>query len=70
MGEYDERNKKKGETTMSQDVKSELDEREPELDESSDYKKPLSPKKRNWILIAFVVALAVYFLYAILMASF
>jgi len=51
-------------------IESELDEREPELDESTDYAKPLSSKKRNWILIAFAVALAVYFLYAILMSAF
>jgi len=51
-------------------IESELDEREPELDESSDYDKPLSSKKRNWIILAFAIALAVYFLYTALMSSF
>jgi len=51
-------------------IESELDEREPELDESTDYEKPLTPKKRNWIVIAFAIAIAVYFLYAILMSAF
>ena len=55
---------------MSKEIESELDEREPELDESSDYDKPLEPKKRNWILIAFILAIAVYFLYAISMSLF
>lgn len=55
---------------MPDKIESELDEREPELDESTDYNKDLSPKKRNWILIAFIAALAVYFLYAILMSAF
>jgi hypothetical protein len=54
---------------MADKIESELDEREPELDESSDYEKPLSQKKRNWILIAFAVALAVYFLYAVVMGG-
>ncbi|UFS63632.1 hypothetical protein WCX49_05655 [Sulfurimonas sp. HSL-1656] len=49
---------------------SELDEREPELDESSDYEKPLSSNKRTWILSAFAIAIIVYLLYNILMSSF
>jgi len=49
---------------------SELDEREPELEESSDYERPLSSKKRNWILIAFALAIIAYLMYAMMMASF
>lgn len=49
---------------------SELEEHEPELEEMSDYEKPLSSSKRNWILLAFMIAIAIYFLYALLMGSF
>lgn len=51
-------------------IESELDEREPELDESSDYEKPLSRNKMSWIVSAFALAVIVYLLYNILMSSF
>lgn len=51
-------------------IESELDEREPELEEASDYEKPLSSNKRNWIVLAFAIAIAVYLLYEIVMVSF
>ena len=50
-------------------IESELDEREPELDESSDYDKPLSSNKRTWIMIAFGIAVGVYILYTFLMTA-
>jgi len=50
-------------------IESELDEREPELDESSDYSKPLSRGKMRWIFISFAAAIAVYLLYSALMSS-
>jgi len=55
---------------MSRPIKSELDEREPELDEASDYDKPLSANKRNWIIMAFTVALIVCMLYVVTMGGF
>jgi hypothetical protein len=55
---------------MAEKPVSELDEHEPELDDMSDYEKPLSAGKRNWILLAFLIAIAIYFLYAIMMGSF
>jgi len=54
---------------MAEKPLSELNEREPELDESSDYDKPLSSSKRNWILAAFAVAIIVYLLYTVLLSS-
>lgn len=54
---------------MAEKIESELDEREPELEESSDYDKPLSSSKRKWILIAFGIAVAVYFLYVGVMSA-
>jgi hypothetical protein len=38
---------------------------EPNLEEMSDYKKPLSKSKTKMIIIAFVIVLAVYALYAV-----
>ena len=57
------------EKTMSEEVKSELDEREPELEEASDYDKPLSSKKRNWIIVAFAIAIIVYLVYSIMLSA-
>jgi len=54
---------------MAEKIESELDEREPELDESSDYDKPLSSNKRKWIFLAFGIAIVAYFLYTGLMSS-
>lgn len=54
---------------MPEDKMSELDEHEPELEEMSDYDKPLSKSKKQWIFIAFLIALIVYLLYSILMSS-
>lgn len=54
---------------MPEEKQSELDEHEPELEDMSDYDKPLSTKKRNWIILAFAIAIAVYLLYSVLMSS-
>lgn len=54
---------------MAEKIESELDEREPELDESSDYDKPLASNKRKWIFLAFAIAIVAYFLYAGLLSS-
>ena len=43
---------------------------EPNLDEIDDYEKPLPKKKTNFILIAFGIAIVVYFLYILLMMAF
>jgi hypothetical protein len=40
---------------------------EPNLEEMSDYKKPLSKSKTKTIIIAFVIALVVYAVYALVM---
>lgn len=48
---------------------TELDEKEPNLEQMSDYEKPLSKKKTRIIILAFALALAVYFAYAILMGG-
>lgn len=42
---------------------------EPNLEEMSDYKKPLGKKKTRLILIAFAVVLIVYGLYAWFMSE-
>lgn len=55
---------------MSKAIQSELDEREPELDEASDYDHPLSSDKRNWIIMAFGVTLIAYMLYNVTMGGF
>jgi capsular polysaccharide biosynthesis protein len=43
---------------------------EPNLEELDDYNKPLKPNKMKWIVIAFVIAIAVYAGYVLLMESF
>ena len=43
---------------------------EPNLDDIDDYEKPLPKKKTNIILIAFGIAIVVYFLYVLLMLAF
>jgi flagellar basal body-associated protein FliL len=40
---------------------------EPNLEEMSDYKKPLSKKKTKTIIIAFLLVLAIYAAYAVIM---
>jgi hypothetical protein len=41
---------------------------EPNLEEMSDYKKPLGKSKMKAIVIAFAIAIAVYIAYAIVMS--
>lgn len=41
---------------------------EPNLEEMSDYKKPLGKNKTKTIIIAFAIVLAVYALYALIMS--
>lgn len=41
---------------------------EPNLEEMSDYKKPLGKSKTKTIIIAFAIVLTVYALYALLMS--
>ena len=43
---------------------------EPRLNDMDDYNKPLKPKKVQWILAAFGIAIAVYVLYVLLMENF
>jgi hypothetical protein len=42
---------------------------EPSLRDMDDYNKPLKPGKLKWILIAFGIALAIYFGYTLLMVN-
>lgn len=41
---------------------------EPNLEEMSDYKKPLGKNKTKTIIIAFAIVLAIYALYALVMS--
>ncbi len=43
---------------------------EPNLEEMSDYKKPLGKNKLKLIIIAFAIVLAVYAVYALVMGGF
>lgn len=42
---------------------------EPNLEEMDDYKKPLSKSKTKTIIIAFVIVLAIYAVYAVVMGG-
>jgi len=41
---------------------------EPNLEEMSDYKKPLGKNKTKTIIIAFVIVLVIYAVYAVVMS--
>lgn len=43
---------------------------EPNLEEMDDYNKPLKPNKVKWIVTVFIIAIAVYVGYVMLMESF
>lgn len=42
---------------------------EPNLDEISDYKKPLGKSKTKTIILAFAIAIAIYAVYALVMGG-
>jgi len=43
---------------------------EPSLKDMDDYNRPLKRDKIRWILIAFLIAIAIYVIYAFLMESY
>ena len=43
---------------------------EPNLEDMSDYKKPLSKSKTKTIIIAFAILIAIYAVYALVMGGF
>lgn len=42
---------------------------EPNLEEMSDYKKPLGKSKTKTIIIAFAIVIAIYVIYAVVMSA-